>query len=124
MENLFLSALVREITPQVVGRRVSKISASDSTIVIDAKLSDKQVLIASVSADAPALYLSSARSSEQTQFALLLRRDLSGARIISISKEPADRIVTISFEVSDAGGERHERSLQLCLTGRSANAFL
>ncbi len=52
-------------------------------------------------------------------FGQMLRAKLGGAYLVSISKDPLDRIVRITFRVDD-----HFRRLVIQLTGRTADVFL
>jgi predicted ribosome quality control (RQC) complex YloA/Tae2 family protein len=57
-------------------------------------------------------------------FISLLRKHAGGATLEAFHKDPLDRIVRITFESFDAGGDRQKTRLVLSLTGRSANAWL
>ena len=130
MDNFYLSALVRELLPDVTGRTVSRLSLEDSTILIDLGLTSGQRLLVSLDRAAPALYLSdqSAHAPIQrpaaTSFLSLLRRHILGARLTRLWKDPLDRIIQLEFQKLDAADIRVGTSLRLALTGRSANAWL
>src|SRR5262249_41063673 len=127
MENQFLSAIMDEIAPALRGRVVAKVGLADNTIMMDARLADGRVLVVDLGKNDPALYLSKRRldsSDASNQFLLLLRKHLSGARIVDVSKAPSDRIVRISLERHEPGGGLVGASVVLALTGRSTNAFL
>jgi predicted ribosome quality control (RQC) complex YloA/Tae2 family protein len=131
MENLYLAAVVREMTDEVLGRTVARVSLSESTLLFDLKLSRDRVLLASLDRASPALYVSgldrervtsAARASDA--FISLLRKHVTGAKVVSLTKDPLDRVVRIGFESFDAGGNWQQSVLVLSLTGRSANAWL
>lgn len=129
MDNLFLSAVVAESLPLVRGRSVTKISLAGSDIVLDFRLPDARSLIASLDQTFPALYLGnlsslSSDSPSSNPFLLQLRKQLSGARLIGISKSPLDRLVIFEFEGYAVGGEKRRTGLALALMGRSSNAYL
>lgn len=129
MDNFFLSAVVAELLPIIEGRSVSKISLTRSEIFLDFRLPDDKVLVASLDQAFPALYLSKTtiRSSEKQSsntFLLHLKKRLSGARLIRVSKPPLDRMVFLEFEGYDAGGTRRRTYIALALMGRSSNAYL
>ncbi|HET8675476.1 MAG TPA: NFACT family protein [Blastocatellia bacterium] len=131
MENLFLSALVAETKPHIVGRSVARISLLESDLVIDLRLAESRLLFASINPSSPAFYLSS-RSIKHEKFDLrashpfvaLTRKRLAKAKLVSISKADADRIVELEFERFDAAGDRAQARMIVALTGRSANAYL
>ncbi len=131
MENLFLSAVVAEMRPLVVGRSVSRISLLKSDLIIDLRLADNRLLLASINPSGPALYLAD-RSLKQESFEkhtshpfiALLRKMLAGAKITAISKAETDRIIALEFERFDAAGDKTRNRLVIALTGRSSNAYL
>jgi predicted ribosome quality control (RQC) complex YloA/Tae2 family protein len=131
MENLYLAAVVREMTDEILGRTVARVSLSESTLLFDLKLSRDRVLLASLDRASPAFYVSeidrerftsAARASDA--FISLLRKHVTGAKVVSLTKDPLDRVVRIGFESFDAGGNWQQSVLVLSLTGRSANAWL
>lgn len=127
MDNFYLTAVVRELIPQVVGRSVARLSLSAATLLIDLRLPDGRRLVAALDRSSPALFLSTEvepGSRASNPFLSLLRKHLAEARLISIEKTPLDRIVQIDFERPDAGDEMIQTSLVIALTGRSANAYL
>ena len=131
MENLFLSAVVAELRPQVVGRSINRISLVKNDLMIDLRLADGRLLLASINPSSPAFYLAD-RSLRQEgsekhashPFNALLRKHLAGAKLASISKAEADRIIELEFERFDAAGDKARNSLVTTLTGRSSNAYL
>lgn len=130
MDNFYLSALVREVEPEVLGRTVVRASLTNSVLLIDLRLPAGRQLLASLDRTSPALYLSTEVAQSftgkhsSTVFLSLLRKHLVGSRVVNIWKEPLDRIVQIDFEKLDAGDNKVRTSLRLALTGRSANAYL
>ena len=131
MDNLYLSALVQEITPEVQGRTVARASLANSTLLIDLRLSSDRQLLVSLDRASPALYLSNQVATQSqsgkhtsTFFLSLLRKYVVDARLVKLWKNPLDRIVQIEFERLDAGDNKVHLSLRLALTGRSANAYL
>ncbi len=131
MDNFYLSALVREVIPEVQGRTVARASLETSTLLIDLRLTSGRQLLASLDRTTPALYLSNevathslTGKSTSTFFLSLLRKHVVDARLVKLWKEPLDRIVQIDFEKLDAGDNKVQLSLRLAFTGRSANAYL
>jgi len=131
VDNFFLSALVREISPEVTGRSVARVSVAGSKLLLDLRLNDDRRLLISLDRASPALYLSSRTSirsnrerEREPAFLSLLRKHIGDARLVRISKEFVDRIVEIDFEKTDAVGNPSATKLVVMLTGRSANAGL
>jgi predicted ribosome quality control (RQC) complex YloA/Tae2 family protein len=131
MENLFLSAIVDEMRPHLLGRSVARISLNKSDLIIDLRLAENRLLLASINPSSPAFYLSSRSlkqekpdSSASHPFIALLRKRLAGARLISMTKAATDRILALEFEHFDAAGDKARSTLVVALTGRSSNAYL
>ncbi len=131
MENFFLSALVGEIQPQVTGRALTKISQVGSVVLLDFRLPDGWILKISLDPTSPALYVSRSvenasgpKRQTNTAFILQLKKEIGGARLLSVSKDPLDRLVRFEFERFDAGGEKIRWLLVVSLTGRTSNVYL
>jgi predicted ribosome quality control (RQC) complex YloA/Tae2 family protein len=130
MDNLFLSALVEETKPVIIGRNVSKLALTGYELFIDLRLPRERVLKISVDPTAPSLYLSdrgtaSAGDSKSVSYFLaLLRKVFSGSRLIDVRKDPLDRRVAIDFEGFSAAGERSRHSMVVSLTGRTSNIYI
>jgi predicted ribosome quality control (RQC) complex YloA/Tae2 family protein len=131
MENLYLAAVVREMSEEILGRAVARISLADSALLLDLRLPRDRVLRVSLDRASPAFYLSEvdrerfdsgARANDA--FISLLRKHLIGAKLTSLTKEAVDRIVRLGFNSFDAAGDTRRNLLVLSFTGRSANAWL
>ena len=57
-------------------------------------------------------------------FCMLLRKHLSGARIVSVTQPPMERVVDLELEALDELGVRAPRHLILEAMGRRANLIL
>ncbi|MCI0491230.1 MAG: NFACT family protein [Blastocatellia bacterium] len=127
MENFYLSAIVREMAAELIGRAVSRVSLHGADLLIDFHLPDDRALLASLDPAGPALYLAD-RPRKQGDvshaFVSQLRKKIVGAKLINIFKHPSDRIARLDFERFDAAGDKAKNSLILALTGRSSNAYL
>ena len=130
MDNFYLSALIEEIGPKVLGRIVARISLEGTTLRIDLRVGSGQQFVVSLDRTTPAIYLSDRTQTSPTEksrpgfFVSLLRKHLIDARLARLSKETGDRIVQLDFEGLDAGDNQVEVILRLALTGRSSNATL
>lgn len=129
MDNFYLSAVVQEITPGVLERSVAKATVSGTDLRLDLRLAAGQLFI-SLDRSAPALYLTaiaarhaSAKSSA-SPFSSLLRKHVGGAKLVSLWKDPLDRIIDIEFHKFEGPGRDVKTTLRLALTGSSANAYL
>lgn len=131
MDNLYLSALVKEIAPEVQGRSVARVSLTNWSLLIDLRLGRGRQLLASMDRSSPALYITSTAPARPptdghtaTGFIALLRKHIFDATLERIWKDPADRIVQMDFEKLTAGDNKVRTTLLLVLTGRSGNAHL
>lgn len=124
MNQYFLARVIKEISPVIVGRRLSKISAAGNQLALDFGLSAKRLLLVSFDASAPAIYLSSKTRHSQnvvTPFLLHAKKELVGKRLASLGLSPKDRVITCEFP---ADGADSIWRLVLALTGRTSNAYL
>lgn len=88
-------------------------------------------LFVSVDPSSPRLYLIERRARDLQKasvqlghFGQLLRAKTNGGAIVSVDKDPLDRVVRLTFRCEDESGAIHFRRLVIQLTGRTANLFL
>ena len=132
MNDQTIKAIVEEIAPTLTGRLMGKVfQLSRLTLAIDFRSGTGHYLFFSVEPARPAIYMIERRirdlekqSLPSSPFALVLRKHLSGARLASLTKDEADRIVRLLFDASDEIGNRFERTLVAQLTGKAANLLL
>jgi predicted ribosome quality control (RQC) complex YloA/Tae2 family protein len=133
MNDETIKAIVEEIAPQLSGHAMGKVfQLSRTSLAIDFRLTDGRYLFVSVDpALAPRLYLIARRVRElekqalqSSSFVLALRKHLSGAALMAMTKDENDRIVRFSFKGSDEVGNILERTLVAQLTGRASNLLL
>lgn len=127
MDAVFLSRIVEEIAPLLIGQQIATVWASEFQLIIDLDLKDRRVLVSSLDPSSPALYLASrhdlglarTKARHAPAFVADLHDRTVGSTLRSLSKRPGDRIVDAVFEYGES-----RYSLTLALTGRSANAYL
>lgn len=131
MDNLYLSAVVKEIAPEGQGRSVARVSLTAANLLIDLRLAGGRQLVVSMDRTSPAVYITSSLPTQlpterpkSNGFLSLLRKHIFDARLEGIWKAPLDRIVQMDFEKLAPGDNRVRTTLVLMLTGRSANAHL
>jgi predicted ribosome quality control (RQC) complex YloA/Tae2 family protein len=132
MDDQTIKYLVAEMEPLLVGRAPGKIfQLSPMSMVIDFRLRDHGDLFISVEPAQPRMYLVRRRvrdlgklSIPLTQFAQILRKELSNTTLRAIEKDPDDRVVWFRFAGRDELGNEQERTMIAQLTGRAANLFL
>src|SRR2546430_1560129 len=132
MDQESISAVVSEIKPLLIGRAPGKIfQLSPLSMAIDFGLRETGFLLLSVEPSLPRMYFINRRlrdlekqSAPLGQFALSLRKELSGATLRTVQKDTRDRIVRFHFVGTNELGREKRRTLIAQLTGRSANLFL
>ncbi|HVF91732.1 MAG TPA: NFACT family protein [Blastocatellia bacterium] len=130
MENFYLSAVVREIGPELLNRSLARIILHGTDLFADLRLPGERSLLVSLDPSSPALYLSRRNPRDNSEdpsastFFLQLRKKIAGSRVVGVSKDSSDRVVRIEVERFDISGDRLKASLIFALTGRSTNAYL
>jgi predicted ribosome quality control (RQC) complex YloA/Tae2 family protein len=132
MDDESIKLIVDEIAPLLKDRAPGKIfQLSPTSLAIDFGLREAGYLFINVDPSAPRLYLIKRRvrdlekqSSPLTSFTQGLRKEFSNTRLITVKKEPDDRIVWFGLAGEDDLGTPKIRTLVAQLTGRSANLLL
>ena len=127
-----LKEIVADLAELLPGRFLGRIfQLSPSSLAVDFGLKGEGYLFISIEPAAPRLYLvkRSVRELEKgsmppSVFTQSLRANLGGGNVVSITKDEAERVVRISFAVTDELGDPQHFNLVAQLTGRSANLFL
>ncbi len=123
---VFLSAVVEELKPVLIGARIDKIQQpSRDTVLLTLRGREKLLLSANV--NRPRLHLTKAsfdNPSQPPMFCMLLRKHLSGGRISAVNQPPAERSVELTFECTDEMGVPCQKHLILELMGRNSNLIL
>jgi predicted ribosome quality control (RQC) complex YloA/Tae2 family protein len=130
LHQALIQRVVEELRPTLTGRFFGKIfQLTPLSFAIDFGLRGEFLLI-SVDPSSPRFYLIQRRLKELerqslplTAFGQAMRSKLSGAHFVNISKDPADRVVRLTFRIDDAHGIIFRRLL-IQLTGRTADLFL
>ena len=123
--------VVEELRTTLNGRYLGKIyQLTPLSLAFDFGLRGS-FLFVSVEPSSPRLYLIERRardlqkaSTQLTYFGQLLRARTNGCALVSVAKDPLDRIVRLTFRCEDESGTIHFRRLVIQLTGRTANLFL
>jgi predicted ribosome quality control (RQC) complex YloA/Tae2 family protein len=132
MENFVVQAVYQELKERLVGQHLGKVFQLNSTdCVFDFHLTDGSWLFVSCRPNDPQIYLTdrSIKSLDtegkfSPQFALVLRKHLSGASLLSLRKPPIDRLIEFEFSNYDSAGETRQLFMIVELMGRSSNILL
>lgn len=129
LDAVCLNAVIQELIPTVVGAKVDKIyqPARDEIILATRGREGSAKLLLTANPAHPRIQLTQTfRDNPATppMFCMLLRKHLSGGRILSITQPPMERVVDIELETLDELGDRAPRHLILEAMGRRANLIL
>jgi predicted ribosome quality control (RQC) complex YloA/Tae2 family protein len=132
MNDALIAQIVAELAPALAGRMLGKVwQLSRVSLVIDFRLSDGRYLFISIDPAQPRLYAiqRTVRELEKqalppSNFVQTLRKQLGGARLLSLTKDEGERVVRFAFASYDAVGDAHDWTLIAQLTGRAANLLL
>ncbi|MDQ6653247.1 MAG: NFACT family protein, partial [Acidobacteriota bacterium] len=127
-----LKEIVGELDRLLPGRFLGKIfQLSPLSLAIDFGLKAEGYLFLSVEPAAPRLYLVKQTvreldkaSTSHSPFAQVIRANLGGGSVVSVTKDRDERIVRLFFSAPNELGDSENRVLVAQLTGRSANLFL
>ena len=128
IDGFLLSAVAAEIRGELTGTRIDRVySASRDSIVIAAGRGRARCLVVSASQTASRVHLTStppASLPEPTPFAMLLRKHLTGGRIVSVRQLGLDRVLTIQGEGWADVDSSENKLLVAEITGRLSNIVL
>ena len=124
----YLSAVLDELRA-LSEVRVEKIHqpARDTVILHLRHREGRCKLLFAMNPTAPRLHLTTASPEnppEPPMFCMLLRKHLSGGRLLSISQPPMERCAVFTFECMDEMGDLVQRKLIAELMGRTCNLYL
>lgn len=129
LDALCLSGLVHELKTNLIGGKIDKIyqPGRDEVILALRTPSGNRRLLLSANPNHPRPQLTElSRENPDTppMFCMLLRKHLTGGRILDIIQPPLERVVEFRLETLDELGDRVERSLVLEAMGRHSNLIL
>ena len=124
-----LKAVLDELRSRIAGARVEKIhQPARDTVVIHLRCEkgrEKLLLVANPTA--PRLHLTGENPENPDQppmFCMLLRKHLSGARLVEITQPPMERMARFIFDCIDEMGDPVRKHLVVELMGRTCNIYL
>ena len=129
LDALFLAATLRELTAAVQGGRIDKIyqpGVQDVVLTIRGPEGNGKMLLSANPAH-PRIHLTALERENPDKppmFCMLLRKHLTGARILELEQPYMERVVIIRLEATDELGDKVSRSLVLEAMGRHTNLLL
>ena len=129
LDAVFLSALRAEIAPELIGAKIDKLQQPERDrllFTLRTREGNRRLLIAASPSGARVHFTreSYENPAEPPMFCMLLRKHLSGARILSVEQPRSERLLLIECEMRDELGDTARRTLAVELIGRSANVVL
>ena len=131
MDQELIGRVVEELRGSLSGRFLGKIyQLTPLSFAFDFGLRGSFLLV-SVEPSSPRLYLIERRGRDLQKasiplghFGQLLRAKTNGGAVVSVDKDPKDRVVRLTFRCEEEDGAIEIRKFVVQLTGRAANLFL
>ena len=129
LDAITLTHLTRELDARLAGSRVDKIYMPDkneAVLLLRAREGNVRLLLCASQNGARLQLTTSQRENPKVppMLCMLLRKHLVGARLLSITQEPLERVVRVQFEVVSELGDLEPRQLVLEMMGRTSNMIL
>ena len=127
---VFLIAVTRELNQNLTGARIDKIQQPERDsilLTVRTPAAGNRKLLLSASSNHPRIHFTGEKFENPAQppmFCMLLRKHLSGGRILSLTQLPMERAVDLCVESSDELGELSQKHIWLELMGRNSNLIL
>ena len=125
-----LAAVKDELSGQIRGMKIDKVQQPERDVFIlslRSKEGKTQRLLISAGTGDARIHLTEYKfenPKSPPMFCMLLRKHISGAKILDVIQPPAERILLLKLETSNAIGIRSEMHLILEMIGRLANIVL
>ena len=125
----FLKAVLEEIREKAIGARVEKIhQPSRDTVIFHLRCeTGREKLLFAPNPAAPRLHFTQSNPENPDQppmFCMLLRKHLSGGRLVTVTQPPMERLARFTFRCTDEMGDMVDRHLVVELMGRTCNLYL
>lgn len=129
LDGVFLNQLTKEIADVVVGGRVDKIHqpARETVVVSMRAKGGNSKLLFSASASNPRIHFTTLpqdNPKSPPMFCMLMRKHLTGAKLLSVEQLGLDRVVHFRFETTNELGDRVVLTLAAEIMGRHSNVIL
>ena len=129
IDAVFLESLRCELQEQLLACRVDKVQQPErDTILLSMRgANGGGKLLLTASPNHPRIQLTSLSFENPAQppmFCMLLRKHLTGGRLVSISQPPLERLVELTFDCIDEMGTPCQKKLILEIMGRNSNLIL
>ena len=129
LDAICLAAVREELSGSIAGLKIEKVQQPERDIIILALRGaglQRRLLLSAGTGDAR-IHLTEYQFENPVSppmFCMLLRKHLTGARIISVDQPPAERVIELALSAPDALGVLSEKHLIIELIGRASNIIL
>ena len=130
LDAICMTALCRELVPVVTGARIDKIyqpERDEILLALRSPAAGNVRLLLTANPAHPRMQITEAgreNPAAPPMFCMLLRKHLTGGRILSLTQPPMERLLILELEALDELGCRVSRRLVLEAMGRRANLIL
>lgn len=129
LDGICLAVILNELRENYIGARVEKISQpSRDTVIVSlrCKAGNKKLLISSAAVGARLHFTEKSPENPQTppMFCMLMRKHLTGGRLIGVRQMGFDRVVFLDFEVLNELADPVTFSLCIEIMGHNCNIIL
>lgn len=129
LDSVFLSGLRKELTDRLIGARIDKIQQPERDLLLLSvrTLEGNDRLLIHGGVGSARVHFTQGRfenPSSPPMFCMLLRKHLTGARIVSVEQPPDERLLLLRMDARDEMGGQTERTLIVEMMGRQSNVIL
>ena len=129
LDAICLSALTQELSERIVGMRIDKIQQPERDLLlfsVRGKGENGRLLLSAGCGSARIHFTEASFENPQQapMFCMLLRKHLTGARILSLTQPNLERMVILELDTLDELGVQSKKRLILELIGRNTNIIL
>ena len=130
LDAICLTAVKDELSRQIIGMKIDKVQQPERDMVILSLRGNggkAYRLLISVGAEDARMHLTEFKFDNPNlppMFCMLLRKHLTGARILDVTQPPAERVLALRLETSDSMGVRAEKHLIVEMIGRMSSIIL
>ncbi len=129
LDGIFLHQLNQELADALVGGRVDRVHqpARETVVLSMRSQGGTQKLLLCASASNPRAHLTTLPQDNPMNppmFCMLMRKHLSGAKLLDIQQQGLDRVLHLHFETTNELGDRVVLTLSMEIMGRHSNLIL
>lgn len=126
---IFLTAVINELRPAVVGARINKITQPDrDRLILSLRKNNENLkLLISATGNAGRIHLSKVQFANMETapiFSMVLRKHIMGSEIVAINQPENERIAIIELAATDDLGIKTDKRLIVEMLGNATNIIL